>query len=66
VKVIASEFIDQLCKAVGVRPEETRRIILDVQVHAPIRVYVEGIGTDRLLNFNPVGLSDAEIEVVKA
>lgn len=57
------EFGKQICEALGIDLSKgpTRRIVLDIQVNEPIRVYVEMIGTDKLVD---IKLPVTGIEVV--
>lgn len=44
------EWQRQLCKALDLDVNSTRRIVIDIQANQPIRVYVEQFGTNKLLS----------------
>lgn len=58
------DFQMQVCKALGLNPSRTSRIIIDLDCNncGPIPIYVEMIGDDRLLFLDwGKGLEGAEI-----
>jgi hypothetical protein len=51
------ELFDRLCESVGVDPSYTRRLILDLEVGSPGRVYFETFADDESLKVElPSGL----------
>lgn len=61
--VTAADYADQLLEALGIDNKITmvRRIVIDVTVGEPVRVYLEAFGTNRLLT---VKLPVTDIEIV--
>lgn len=56
------KFGPQLCEALGLSAEYVRRIIIDVEVDAPVCVFVEMFGSTKLLHLDWVdGLKGAHI-----
>jgi hypothetical protein len=56
-----------ICEALGVKAEETMRIVIDIDASdpGPIRVYVEMIATDRMLEVDwMAGLGGADITIL--
>ncbi len=60
--IIADKYMEQIAVALGIPYEKTRRIIIDARAGHAVLVYVEMLGTDDLLKFTPVKISDAEIK----
>jgi hypothetical protein len=58
-------FIDQLCKALGVEAGLTARIVIDVRADEVVHVFVETIGTKKLLELDWTALLDGEPGVVR-
>lgn len=57
---------EQVCKALGLDPWLVPRIILDISADTYIKVYVEMIGTDTLLQVDwAAGLQGAEVVKVE-
>lgn len=47
---ISREFINQICEAVGVDPENTSKIIVEASADNPlVMVYIQALGDERLL-----------------
>ena len=38
-----------VCTALGIDPAKTQRIVIDIQAHAPVEIYVQMVGTDDIL-----------------
>lgn len=63
-KLIAShEFQKQLCTALGLEAKLIRRIVLDVNIHSAVVVYVEMYADEKMLKISQT-LEGVEIEVV--
>ena len=54
----------QVCEALGIDCEKTlvRRIVIDIAVNDLVKVYVETIGTEKLLD---IKLPESGIEIIK-
>lgn len=58
---------DKICKAVGIDPQMTCRVILDCQVNEPVYVYVQMLGGSELLDIEwEAGLGEVKIIKVGA
>lgn len=51
----------EICKATGLVPETVRRIVIDLQVGEPAKLYVEAFADDAVLD---VSINKLGIEVV--
>lgn len=59
------DFVKQLCTALGLPMEQTRRIIVDVQHDCAVMVYVEMFGSPKILDLDwDRGLSGAKVSVI--
>jgi hypothetical protein len=68
VKIIAgTDFLRTICDAINVDFNAVRRVVLDVSYNEAVFIYVEQLGTDKLLNINMQsdGIKLSEISVVK-
>jgi hypothetical protein len=58
----AMELGKLIANAVGLEVDRVQRIIIDIQVNCPVRLFVEMIGDERLLSMDwGKGLTGAEI-----
>ena len=48
--IIADNLAEKVCAAIGVDVEMARRVVIDIQVGAPVMVYVEMFGSNKLLD----------------
>jgi hypothetical protein len=63
--IIAGKEIGiKISEALGIDPDRTRRIVLDIGIEGPIVAYVELLGDRRLLQVDWTGLHGATIEIV--
>jgi hypothetical protein len=60
--ILGEEWGRSLAEALGIDPDKTSRIVIDVRPREPIKVYVEKIATERLLNLSPPSIEWCEIE----
>lgn len=59
------ELAEQLCKALDLPAGQTRRIIIDVQYDCAGMVYVEMLGSQKILDLDwGKGLSGAKVSVI--
>jgi hypothetical protein len=63
-KIIGHKELFEWLKASGLVIDKTRRVIIDICVGQPTRVYVEGYGSTKMLQFAPPTLDSAEIEII--
>jgi hypothetical protein len=56
------KFASDVAKALGLDPNRTCRIILDIGIHDVIRAYVESFGDERLYNINLTNMSVEKID----
>jgi hypothetical protein len=59
-----NEFATACILAAGLEPVNVRRIIIDMAMDAPMRIFVEMIGTDRFYQVVPPDLTGTKIEVL--
>lgn len=59
-KIIADEFIKQLCDELGLDNTKVRRIVIDAEVRCVVKVYVDLFGNQRLMK---VGIPDTNVRV---
>jgi hypothetical protein len=45
--------------------QAVRRVVIDIAVEEPVRVYVEQYGTDALLDVQPPDMSGAKVAILK-
>lgn len=55
------EFGKKLLKELGLENQKVTRIIIDVQVNEPVRLYIERFGSRRLLDVDFSSLSDGYV-----
>jgi len=60
----ANQFATACVEALGINPNEVRRIIIDMNASSAMVVYVEMYGTDRFYNITPVIPESAKIEIL--
>ena len=48
--IIAGHELGKLLTDAGLIPPKTRRVIIDIDIDAPVRLYIEQFGTQRWLN----------------
>ena len=60
--IIANRYIEELCQALGIRPERTARIIIDAKAGELVRLYVTQFGDEDLLRLTPPEVAPPEIE----
>ena len=58
-----SKFLEVICPAIGVEPELVKRVIIDAPFDDIVQVYVEMIGSSKLLNID-FDLKEARITVI--
>jgi hypothetical protein len=47
-KILSDRIVDQIAAALGIEISAARRIILDVEIGKPVRVYIEFYGDTRM------------------
>lgn len=57
--------IPQLCKALGITANDTQRIIIDIEVGEPVKVYVEKVGAEKALKFMKAAVAGAKVQVLE-
>jgi len=61
------EFVEQLCEALGLPVQQTRRIIIDVQYDCTVSVYAEMYGSQKILDLDwDKGLAGAKVSIIDA
>ncbi len=65
--ISGKDFLNQICEAIDINPDNVRRVVLDIKYNDVITVYVEQLGTDKLLNINmnSDGIKLSEISTIK-
>lgn len=64
---MASPIIDsrelslQICKALGLDPGKTRRIVIDLSTNEPVTVYAEMYGDQKMLEIDWTAIYGAEV-----
>ncbi len=61
--VTGREFAMKWAEAPGIDPNETRRVIIDADVSGVLVIYVEKIGTKRMLKIEPPDPGSVQITV---
>jgi len=64
--IIADKYIEHVAESLGIPYNKTTRLIIDARAGIPVRVHVELIGDDTLLEFKPAVVNDPEIKRVVA
>ncbi len=62
--VIGGDLIDRLAPMIGVDGSKVRQIIIVANHDSVALVYVEMLGTEKLLEFQPQHLEHAKIKIV--
>jgi len=57
-------FLDWLEK-LGIVPPEVRRVIIDARFDGPVVIYVEKLGTTKLIQFEPPDISQARVHIIE-
>lgn len=60
--ILGEEWGRSLAEALGIDPDLTSRIVIDIRPRELIKVYVEKIATERLLDVLPPSIEWCEIE----
>ena len=59
--IMADKFVMQWAHALGVDPGECRRIVIDAEVGNVLRIHVEKLGDERMLDVRPPSRHAAEV-----
>jgi len=51
-------------ESAGITIDQTHRVVIDINVNDVVRVYVEGVGSDKMLAVKPPSLEGAQISIV--
>lgn len=63
-KITGAKFVQQWAEALGIDPSECRRVVIDASVNNVLLVYVEKIGTTRLLDIQPPNPGSVQLTVL--
>lgn len=59
--IMADRFARQWAYALGIVPEETRRVVIDAECGHVLRIHVEKLGDERMLEVVPPSRHGAEV-----
>ena len=51
--IVANNYLDEICEAIGIPANRTTRIIIDAKAGEPVRLYASLIGTEELVKLSP-------------
>jgi hypothetical protein len=59
-KITDKQLMPKLCEAIGVNIDDVQRIVIDCDYASVVRVYVQKVGRDTLLDFDWKSLVNGE------
>jgi len=59
--ITSKQLKEPLEKALGVLLDDATRVVIDIQADAPVYVYIQRVGSEKLLDFDWSQLTGAEI-----
>lgn len=62
--VMGTAFVQKWAEALGLDPEECRRVVIDAKVSDVLVIYVEKLGTERMLQIEPPDPTSVNLTII--